>query len=70
MSDATPDITSPCIAVCRLNPGGDYCLGCYRSRAEIGEWRGAGDARRREILDRAAARRVEVVSRSISGLRR
>lgn len=62
-------VPSPCISVCKLNPGRDYCLGCYRSRAEIAEWRQAGDDRRRAILDSASARRVAIVTRSISGSR-
>ncbi|ANK83586.1 DUF1289 domain-containing protein [Minwuia thermotolerans] len=70
MSDDTPAIPSPCISVCKLNPGRDYCLGCYRSRAEIAEWRKVDDDRRREILESAGARRVEIVSRSISAPRR
>lgn len=29
---------SPCIKVCQMGADG-YCLGCYRTRKEITEWR-------------------------------
>ena len=49
MSDATPPVTSPCIAVCSLNSE-DVCIGCYRTANEIIEWFSAPDQRKREIL--------------------
>lgn len=53
-------IPSPCISVCVLDAGRDMCVGCYRSRAEIGEWSRADDDRRWEISLAADARRIEL----------
>ena len=32
------DIPSPCTGVCTMDLDNKYCLGCYRSRNEIGGW--------------------------------
>ncbi len=50
-------VPSPCRDVCQLD-GGDVCIGCGRTIAEISEWTRAGTERRLQI--RAAARaRIE-----------
>jgi len=59
---ALASVASPCVSVCKLDRARDRCLGCYRTRAEIGEWSRADDARRREILAAARARRDEAVA--------
>jgi len=41
-----------------LAPETGLCLGCLRSGEEIAAWRGAGNSKRREILDRVSARRA------------
>jgi hypothetical protein len=41
-------VPSPCRRQCCLDPQ-DICLGCGRSLAEILEWGGASEVRRREI---------------------
>lgn len=43
-------IDSPCTSICQLDESGTVCIGCYRSRKEIGEWALASDARKREII--------------------
>lgn len=47
---------SPCCRRCCLDEQ-DLCLGCGRSLTEILEWNEADSARRRQILEAAAARR-------------
>jgi predicted Fe-S protein YdhL (DUF1289 family) len=54
VSDA--EVSSPCISICVLDDQ-DICTGCFRSAAEVTDWFMAGDAEKREILRRAAARR-------------
>ncbi|MCA1807065.1 MAG: DUF1289 domain-containing protein [Actinobacteria bacterium] len=54
----TTSSASPCIGVCRLEPGTLSCEGCSRTLAEISEWRDATEARRRDILEAAASRRA------------
>lgn len=58
MNAAPPEaVASPCVGICRLAPGTMTCEGCLRTAREIGEWRDAGPARRREIAEAAARRR-------------
>jgi len=52
-----PEIPSPCIAVCRLDPATDLCLGCFRTVDEIARWPRADNAERLAILDDLKARR-------------
>lgn len=33
-----PDIETPCVKICQLDPEAHICIGCYRSLAEIGAW--------------------------------
>lgn len=54
MSEMT--IESPCVSICQLNDRGTLCIGCYRSRGEIGEWFAASDDRKREIIENAKYR--------------
>jgi phosphoribosylglycinamide formyltransferase 2 len=50
---------SPCTGCCRL--GDDHvCIGCFRHRDEIRQWRLLGPAGQRRILARAAARRCKL----------
>ena len=52
-----PDIPSPCIAVCQLDPKSGLCLGCMRTAEEIGEWPTASNTDRLAILARLKERR-------------
>jgi predicted Fe-S protein YdhL (DUF1289 family) len=49
-------IESPCVDICKLDSQNAFCLGCYRSREEIGEWSFTNDARKREIIVNAQHR--------------
>ncbi len=44
------DIETPCIKVCVLEPDSGLCIGCGRSRSEIGGWTGFSPAERRAIM--------------------
>lgn len=37
-SDTEPQVPSPCIGVCRMDAADRWCVGCLRSREEIGLW--------------------------------
>ncbi len=54
---STSETESPCVAVCLVE--GDICIGCYRSMDEIGEWLGATQERRAQIIDAAEVRRQD-----------
>lgn len=57
-------IPSPCLSVCYLDREKDHCVGCFRTRKEIGEWSSADDVRRAEIIRHSRARREDLISRS------
>lgn len=59
-------IPSPCLSVCYLDREMDHCVGCFRTRQEIGEWSRADDSRRAEIIRASRARREDLISRSNS----
>lgn len=50
-------ISTPCIRVCQLDAEGETCLGCGRTRAEIGAWSSLEEDARRAIMDRLARMR-------------
>jgi predicted Fe-S protein YdhL (DUF1289 family) len=62
MQPTGPSVPSPCIRNCCLDDD-DACFGCFRSLAEIKEWGGADDVRRRAILANAGRRRAAAQSR-------
>jgi predicted Fe-S protein YdhL (DUF1289 family) len=45
-----PEIESPCIKVCVLDPGSGFCIGCGRTREEIASWLGFDAEERRRIM--------------------
>ena len=48
---------SPCTKVCRIDAATGYCLGCWRTGAEIGAWPAMNAAEQRALLRQLAARR-------------
>jgi len=49
------DIESPCIGTCTLGPD-DLCVGCFRTRREIGAWLSYSAEQRRAIMQALPAR--------------
>lgn len=45
-----PAIESPCIKVCVVDPETGFCIGCGRTRFEIGSWLSYGPEARREVM--------------------
>jgi predicted Fe-S protein YdhL (DUF1289 family) len=45
-----PDIETPCIKVCVVDPESGFCIGCGRNRLEIGSWLGFSPAQRTDII--------------------
>jgi uncharacterized protein len=45
-----PDVETPCIKVCVLDPGSGFCIGCGRSREEIASWLDLNIEQRRGIM--------------------
>ncbi|MDA8453836.1 DUF1289 domain-containing protein [Acidovorax sp. GBBC 3334] len=48
-ADCSAPPPSPCIGVCRMDAGGGYCEGCFRTLDDIRDWSAAGPAQRRAI---------------------
>jgi predicted Fe-S protein YdhL (DUF1289 family) len=54
------EITStPCVAICRIDPGTGLCIGCGRSTAEIGRWVDMSEPDRLTLMARLPTRFVE-----------
>ncbi len=45
-----PDIETPCIKVCVVDPESGFCIGCGRTRMEIGSWLGLSPEERNAIM--------------------
>ncbi len=52
-----PEIPTPCVGVCRLDPDTGLCEGCLRTGGEIAVWGSASNAQRLEIVQRLRERR-------------
>jgi uncharacterized protein len=46
-----PDIETPCIKICVVDPESQFCIGCGRTRGEIAQWLGMSVEGRREIME-------------------
>lgn len=53
-----PEVPSPCISVCQMNPATDLCSGCYRTVEEIATWSRLDDGERLMVWERIEARQV------------
>lgn len=51
------DIDSPCIKVCKTDLN-DICIGCRRTRDEIGDWSKLNNEQKQAILDKSSERRI------------
>ncbi|MGE3830914.1 MAG: DUF1289 domain-containing protein [Parvibaculaceae bacterium] len=45
-----PEIETPCIKICVVDPETGFCVGCGRTRGEIAGWLGFSAAERRAIM--------------------
>ena len=51
-----PEVPSPCISVCQMNPATDLCSGCYRTVEEIASWSRLDDPQRLAVWERIEER--------------
>jgi uncharacterized protein len=56
-----PDIETPCIKICVVEPETGFCIGCGRTRMEIASWLGMNAAERRTVME-ALPERVETLT--------
>lgn len=45
-----PEIETPCIKVCVVDPDSGYCIGCGRTRSEIASWLDFDVSERRKVM--------------------
>jgi hypothetical protein len=43
-------IETPCVKICVVDPETGFCIGCGRTRAEIGDWLGLTPDQRRTVM--------------------
>jgi predicted Fe-S protein YdhL (DUF1289 family) len=56
-----PAIETPCIKICVVDPETGFCIGCGRTRGEIGGWLGMTPDERRIIME-GLPHRVETLT--------
>jgi len=49
--DSLPDIETPCVKVCVVDPETQLCIGCGRTRGEIAGWLGMAAQERHLIVE-------------------
>lgn len=45
-----PGVESPCVKICVVDPETGFCIGCGRTRGEIGSWLGLTPEERRTVI--------------------
>ena len=53
-------IESPCISVCKIDEDTGFCLGCYRTRKEIKQWKDGDDKVKSKILKLLEKRKLAI----------
>jgi uncharacterized protein len=55
----SPYPTTPCIAVCQIDPKTGFCMGCYRTLKEIAQWGKFSEDERVNLLPELERRKEE-----------
>ena len=55
---APATIPSPCMGVCQIDRDTKFCLGCWRTMAEIAHWSRYDDVQRVAVLDELRQRQT------------
>ncbi len=59
----SPYPTTPCGAVCQIDPKTGWCLGCYRTLPEIAKWGKFSEDERQALLPELDRRKEEDMRR-------
>ncbi len=51
-----PEIETPCVKLCVVDPETGFCIGCGRTRTEIGSWLGISPGERKSIMQNLGER--------------
>ena len=62
-----PNVSTPCVNVCILDPLSALCVGCGRTGVEIGAWPTMSEIERIAVMGRLPQRLAEARSRSTGG---
>lgn len=54
-------VPSPCVQLCRMAADDSFCVGCYRTLAEIAAWSTLSDPDRRQVVTLCAQRRARAI---------
>jgi uncharacterized protein len=46
----SPEVESPCVNICQMDPVTGYCIGCLRRIEEIAGWMDLSNEERRAIV--------------------
>jgi len=57
----TAEVETPCVKVCVLDPETGFCIGCGRTRREIGGWLAMSPPDRRSIME-SLPERIETLT--------
>jgi predicted Fe-S protein YdhL (DUF1289 family) len=55
-----PDVETPCISVCQLDPALRQCVGCGRTIDEIGRWSRMTPVERRAVMAQLPVRLAQI----------
>lgn len=55
----SPYPTTPCVAVCQIDPKSGFCMGCYRTLREIAQWGKFSEDERQALLPELDRRKEE-----------
>ncbi|MDE2445095.1 MAG: DUF1289 domain-containing protein [Alphaproteobacteria bacterium] len=58
-----PDIETPCVKVCVVDPETQFCIGCGRTRTEIAGWLAMSPAERHTIVEALTERVATLTQR-------
>ena len=56
MTARLPEVPSPCINVCQMDPDSGLCRGCRRTLQEIADWLEMSPGEKLAVLERVAER--------------
>jgi len=59
LNAAVQTVSSPCVAVCRLDASSGLCVGCARSSAEIAQWVRMSEHERLAVMAQLSGRFVQ-----------
>jgi len=58
MTNVLKEPVSPCLGICRLDPGMTHCVGCLRTIEELRDWIGMSRDEKYQLLEELARRQA------------